>query len=80
MGNVTGCKFLSYDETKYTKDCSIAGLGNDKATWERSGPSGFQLCQFCTKRGRINQANGCTSKDTAHCSDYEDAEHEVILR
>jgi hypothetical protein len=80
MDKVIACKHLSYDETKYTKDCSISGLGSDKAVWERNGPNGFQLCQFCELRGRINSADGCTSRDKAHCNEYEDFEHSLVFR
>lgn len=74
-----GCKFLDYDENKYTKDCSISGLSNDHAAWERK-TFGLQLCQFCSKRGRINSADSCTTQSKAQCSDYEEFAHDVIFR
>ena len=75
-----GCKHLTYDETQYSSSCSVSGLGPDRAVWERNGPNGFQLCQFCTKRGRINGVETCTSERTAQCGDFVDHEHDVIFR
>ena len=80
METVTACKHLHYDETKYDKSCSIAGLSNNKAVWERNGVNGFQLCQFCSLRGRLNNAESCTSPDKAQCNEYEDFEHTLIFR
>ncbi len=75
------CKHLNYDENKYTKDCSISGLGLDKFAWERTDFEGrMQLCQFCSKRGRLNGHESCTSKRHAQCSDFEEGEIEVIPR
>ena len=81
MTTVKGCIHLSYDETKYTKDCNVSGLSNEHATWERISPTGaFQLCQFCDQRGRLNSADACTSKKTAQCSNFELGDIEVIFR
>ena len=75
------CKYLDYDENKYTSDCNISGLGVDKFVWERKDFEGkLQLCQFCSKRGRLNSPTACTSERHAQCGDYEEAEIKVIPR
>ena len=77
----TACKYLDYDENKYTRDCSISGLGPDKFVWERKDYEGkLMLCQFCSKRGRMNSPQACTTSGHAQCSDYEEADIEVIAR
>ena len=76
----TGCKHLTYDETKYDKSCEVSGLGSGHAVWERQGPNGFQLCQFCNQRGRLNIADACTTENKKKCSDYEQHQHTVIFR
>lgn len=80
MTTVKGCIQLTYDETKYALSCSVAGLSDEHATWERKGPNGFQLCQFCNMRGRLNSADACTSTKTAQCSSFELGDVEVIFR
>lgn len=77
---VKGCKHLMYNETKMADSCSVAGLGNDNATWERHGPNGFQLCQFCDQRGRLGSPDACISESRAQCRDFEMHEHQVIFR
>ena len=75
------CKFLDYDENKYSKDCKISGLGSDKFVWERQDYEGkLQLCQFCSKRGRLNNPESCVSSFNACCDLYEEAEIEIIQR
>ena len=75
------CKHLDYDENKYVSNCNISGLGFDKFVWERKDIDGnLQLCQFCSKRGRLNSPEACTSKQHARCSDYDEAEIKVIQR
>lgn len=64
------CKYLSFDEKMFSGNLvQIAShLG-----WERIDPDGkLQLCQQCTKRGRINQAQACIGESRAACSDYEE--------
>lgn len=75
-----GCKHLTYDETQYDDSCSVSGLSGDHAVWERNGPNGFQLCQFCSLRGRLNSPEACTTEKYAQCNEFEEHEHTVIFR
>jgi hypothetical protein len=75
-----GCKNLTYDETQYANSCSVSGLSDEHAVWERHGPNGFQLCQYCKLRGRINGADSCTTENKKQCNEFESYEHEVIFR
>lgn len=79
----TACKHLCFDRAAYVPEVKMNLISHDggtKLTWNRPTPSGdYQLCQFCKKRGRINNATGCLSDNDKHCSDYADATHLVSL-
>lgn len=66
------CKFLSFDHDKYS--CELVRIGNHLG-WERRNPDGqIELCEQCTKCGRINDPCGCIGKKNAWCSDYVETE------
>lgn len=70
------CKHLDYD-TEYS-NCKRQVLGSGHVFWLRDvEPDLPRMVQFCKLRGRINSPQGCTCKQHAHCSEYEDSEHEV---
>jgi len=84
MDNVsfTACKYLDFDRQKYgpSANMNLISSGNTtKVVWDRRGPTGNQLAQFCSTRGRINAAEGCLEEDLAYCGDYEDFNHCVPL-
>jgi len=72
----TACKHLDFSDNYYAKKQLLSG---GKVFWLREAPyeGAARLVQFCKKRGRINFATGCTSAETAVCSDYEEIEHFV---
>jgi len=75
------CKFLDYDENNKVESCNISQMSGGEFVWERIDVDGFvQLCQFCTKRGRLNSPTACTSEDRAMCSEYEESEVIIKLR
>lgn len=78
----TACGYLDFDRKNYgpSADMHLISSGKDRATkvvWDRQGIDGRELAQFCSKRGRINWAEGCLDADKAYCSDYTDHTHEV---
>lgn len=66
------CKYLSFDQEKFS--CELTQISNHLG-WERRDLVGnLQLCQQCTRRGRINDPQGCIGEDRAWCSDYDEKE------
>jgi len=73
----TACKYLDFSDN-YTAKKQV--LGSGKVFWLRDvsyDPSLPAMVQFCSKRGRINDPEGCTKASKAYCSDYEEFEHNV---
>ena len=70
----TACKYLDFSDNYFAKKQLLSG---GKVFWLREAPyeGAARMVQFCKKRGRINFATGCTSVETAVCSDYEEIEH-----
>lgn len=82
MSTVTfrACKYLDFDRSNYVPSVEmnlISSGGTTKVVWDRQGLDHRELAQFCSKRGRINSAEGCLEVDTAFCLDYEDCVHKV---
>ena len=64
------CKFLSFDQNKFS--CELTMISNHLG-WERFDPDGnLQLCQMCTKRGRLNHPEACIGNKNKMCHEYED--------
>jgi hypothetical protein len=73
----TACKYLDFSDS-YTAKKQV--LGSGKVFWLRdvnNDKSIPAMVQFCTKRGRLNNPEACTSEKLAVCSDYEDFKHNV---
>ena len=63
------CKYLDFDQSKYS--AKLVQICNHIG-WERRDPDGnIQLCQFCSKRGRLNNPEQCIKEVNKACSDYE---------
>lgn len=70
MSEFKACKHLSFDEEKFS--CELVQISNHLG-WERVDPMGeFHLCQQCTRRGRINDPQGCIGQNNAWCNDYDE--------
>lgn len=64
------CKYLSFDQEKFS--CELVQIGTHLG-WERIDVDGsVQLCQQCTKRGRLNHPESCIGNKNAMCNDYEE--------
>jgi len=63
------CKYLDFDQRKcFAKLVRIS----DHVGWERIDSDGKpQLCQLCSKRGRLNNPEDCIKEENRACSDYE---------
>lgn len=72
----TACKYLEFGDNYAATKNLISVAGEIKVVWQRE--SGH-LCQFCSLRGRINQADGCLTKKHAQCGLYEEEWHKVPL-
>jgi len=73
----TACKHLDFSDN-YTAKKQV--MGNGKVFWLRDvsfDPTLPAMVQFCSKRGRLNNPEQCTTETHAACSDYEDFEHDV---
>ena len=71
-----GCKFLDFSDRYVATKNLISSSGITKVVWVRRTA---EMCQFCVKRGRINNPRGCLDEEMKGCSDYEDFEHSVLL-
>jgi hypothetical protein len=49
-----GCKFLDFSDNYCAKKNLISSGGTTKVVWFRKADENA-LCQFCSKRGRINE-------------------------
>ena len=73
----TACKFLDFSNN-YVAKKQI--LGSGKVFWLRDISYDLSMpamVQFCSKRGRINDPEGCTCEARAYCPDYVEFEHDV---
>ena len=73
----TACKHLDFTDS-YTAKKQV--LGNGKVFWLRDvsyDPTLPAMVQFCSKRGRLNNPQQCTTQAFAACPEYEDYEHDV---
>jgi len=73
----TCCEYLDFSDSYSAKKCLISSGGATKVTWDRRGPYGMSLVQFCKKRGRINDPEGCLDEDHSRCMDYAETEASV---
>lgn len=73
----TACKHLDFSDNYIAKK---QVLGSGKVFWLRDvfyNPTLPAMVQFCTKRGRLNNPEQCTTEGHAACSEYVDYEHNV---
>jgi len=69
MINFKACKHLDFDQSKYS--AKLVGISTFIG-WERIDSYGeLQLCQFCSKRGRLNDPEACIGEKNKMCSEYE---------
>ena len=73
------CEHLDFSDNYTARKNLISSDGATKVTWDRRGPYGMSLVQFCKKCGRINVPEGCLSEDRAACLDYSEVEASVLL-
>jgi len=75
----SGCKHLDYEDHFTARKQLLSG---DRVFWMRevSPYEGApKMVQFCKRRGRINDPEGCLTEEKACCSDFSPAQHTVLV-
>lgn len=70
-----GCRFLDYDEAKFTGSGCELIKGEDGLWWWKRPehyPGAPTIVQFCQKRGRINQVGACWEPGFMGCYEAQD--------
>jgi len=69
------CKHLDFDQSKYS--CELVGISNHVGWKRKDCDDRIQLCQMCSKRGRLNNPQACIGENNKVCNDYDEIEFNI---